>query len=125
MYGHVQSGKTANYIGLANKAFDVGYKIVIIFTGMTEDLRKQTQDRVNSGIVGSNEHSEKYGVGLHPTHKPDSIKGATHLHFDLNENNVETLIANLSLDQNIVFVVKKNVGVLNSLIKWLNKKRIA
>jgi hypothetical protein len=30
--------ETANYIGLANKAFDVGYKIVcIIFTGMTED----------------------------------------------------------------------------------------
>jgi hypothetical protein len=47
VYGHVQSGKTANYVGLVNKAFDVGYKIIIIFTGMTEDLRKQTQDRVN------------------------------------------------------------------------------
>ena len=124
VYGHVQSGKTANYIGLANKAFDVGYKVVIIFTGMTEDLRKQTQDRVNSGIVGTNEHSEKYGVGIRPGHKADSIKGATHLHFDLNSNNVESLIANLSLDQNMVFVVKKNVAVLNSLIKWLNKKRI-
>jgi len=66
VYGHVQSGKTANYIGLANKAFDVGYKIVIIFTGMTEDLRKQTQDRVNSGIVGKNEHSENYGVDILP-----------------------------------------------------------
>ncbi|MCX6297169.1 MAG: hypothetical protein NTX97_14145, partial [Bacteroidetes bacterium] len=125
VYGHVQSGKTANYIGLANKAFDVGYKIVIIFTGMTEDLRKQTQDRVNSGIVGSNEHNEKYGVGLLPSHTPNSIKGATHLHFDLNSKNVQTLITNLSLDQNIVFVIKKNVAVLNSLIKWLNKKKIA
>lgn len=125
VYGHVQSGKTANYVGLANKAFDVGYKVVIIFTGMTEDLRKQTQDRVNSGIVGSNEHSEKYGVGLLPSHTPNSIKGATHLHFDLNSKNVQTLITNLSLDQNIVFVIKKNVAVLNSLIKWLNKKKIA
>ncbi len=125
VYGHVQSGKTANYIGLANKAFDVGYKIVIIFTGMTEDLRKQTQDRVNSGIIGKNEHSEKYGVGRQPSHKPDSIKGATNIFLDLNSKNVQTLITNLSLDQNIVFVVKKNVAVLTSLIKWLNKKSIA
>lgn len=125
VYGHVQSGKTANYIGLANKAFDVGYKIVIIFTGMTEDLRKQTQDRVNSGIIGKNEHSEKYGVGKLASHKPDNIKGATNIFLDLNSKNVQTLITNLSLDQNIVFVVKKNVAVLNSLIKWLNKKSIA
>ncbi len=80
----MQSGKTANYIGLANKAFDVGYKIVIIFTGMTEDLRKQTQDRVNSGIIGKNEHSEKYGIGKLASHKPDSIKGATNIFLDLN-----------------------------------------
>jgi hypothetical protein len=125
VYGHVQSGKTANYLGLANKAFDVGYKIVIIFTGMTEDLRKQTQDRVNSGVIGKNEHSEKYGVGLQKSHKPDSIKGATNIFLDLNSKNIQTLITNLSLDQNIVFVIKKNVAVLNSLIKWLNRKSIA
>lgn len=125
VYGHVQSGKTANYIGLANKAFDVGYKIVIILTGVTEDLRKQTQDRVNWGIIGNDEHSGKYGVGKFPSHTPDLIKGATHLHFDLNSKNVDTLIANLSLDQKMVFVVKKNVAVLNSLIKWLNKKKIS
>lgn len=124
VYGHVQSGKTANYVGLVNKALDVGYKIIIILTGMTEDLRKQTQDRVNYGIIGKNEHSEKYGIGFHPTHKPESIKGATHLHFDLNSGNVDTLISNLSLDQNVVFVVKKNVSVLNNLIKWLNRKSV-
>ena len=125
VYGHVQSGKTANYIGLANKAFDVGYKIIIIFTGMTEDLRKQTQDRVNYGIIGKNEHSEKYGIGKLISHNSDRIKGATNIFLDLNTKNVQTLITNLSLDQNIVFVVKKNVAVLNSLIKWLNKKSIA
>ena len=125
VYGHVQSGKTANYIGLANKAFDVGYKIIIIFTGMTEDLRKQTQDRVNYGIIGKNEHSEKYGIRKLTSHNSDRIKGATNIFLDLNTKNVQTLITNLSLDQNIVFVVKKNVAVLNSLIKWLNKKSIA
>lgn len=27
--GHVQSGKTGNFVGLANKAMDVGYKIIL------------------------------------------------------------------------------------------------
>ena len=49
VYGHVQSGKTANYIGLINRAFDAGYKIVIVLTGMTEDLRVQTQNRIDQG----------------------------------------------------------------------------
>ena len=51
VYGHVQSGKTANYIGLINRAFDSGYKIVIVLTGMTEDLRSQTQRRIDEGVL--------------------------------------------------------------------------
>ena len=51
VYGHVQSGKTANYIGLINRAFDAGYKIVIVLTGMTEDLRSQTQRRIDEGVL--------------------------------------------------------------------------
>ena len=47
VYGHVQSGKTANFIGLINRALDHGYRIVIVLTGMTEDLRRQTQERVD------------------------------------------------------------------------------
>lgn len=125
VYGHVQSGKTANYIGLANKAFDVGYRIVIILTGMTEDLRKQTQDRVNSGIIGADENGEAYGVGLLPTHKTGAIKAGTNIKFDLSTANINTQISTLSLDQNIVFVVKKNVSVLKCLREWLYKKKVA
>jgi hypothetical protein len=124
VYGHVQSGKTANYIGLACKAIDVGYRVVIIMTGMTEDLRRQTQDRVNYGIIGVNEHGEKYGVGESSLPGID-IKPGTQILFDLNTSGIEQLISTLSLDQNIVFVIKKNVSVLKCLIKWLDKKRLA
>jgi hypothetical protein len=124
VYGHVQSGKTANYIGLACKAIDVGYRVVIIMTGMTEDLRRQTQDRVNYGIIGVNEHGEKYGVGKSNLPGID-IKPGTQILFDLNTGGIEQLISTLSLDQNIVFVIKKNVSVLKCLIKWLDKKRLA
>ena len=50
VYGHVQSGKTANYIGLINRAFDAGYQIVyIVLTGMTENFL--TQERIDSGLL--------------------------------------------------------------------------
>ena len=51
VYGHVQSGKTSNYVGLINRALDHGYKIIIVLTGMTEDLRRQTQLRIKQGVV--------------------------------------------------------------------------
>ena len=50
--GHVQSGKTANYTGLICKAADVGYKLIIILAGMSNDLRNQTQSRADDGFVG-------------------------------------------------------------------------
>src|ERR1700677_5048381 len=40
--GNVQSGKTANYIGLVTKAVDAGYKLIIILAGLHKSLRSQT-----------------------------------------------------------------------------------
>lgn len=50
--GDVQSGKTANYIAIMNKAADVGYKVIILLTGTVESLRRQTQERVDEGFIG-------------------------------------------------------------------------
>ncbi len=48
--GSVQSGKTANYIGLINKAVDAGNKLVIILAGIHSNLRSQTQLRLDEGV---------------------------------------------------------------------------
>jgi len=50
--GDVQSGKTSNYTSLVNKAADVGYQIIVILTGMIEELRQQTQERLDLGFIG-------------------------------------------------------------------------
>ena len=50
--GNVQSGKTQNYIGLINKAIDCGYKTIILLGGHLNDLRRQTQERVDEGVLG-------------------------------------------------------------------------
>ena len=46
--GNVQSGKTESYIGLMHKSvLDCGYQVFIILGGHQEDLRKQTQIRID------------------------------------------------------------------------------
>lgn len=50
--GYVQSGKTANYIGLINKALDAGYKYIIVLAGIHNNLRSQTQSRIDEEVLG-------------------------------------------------------------------------
>ena len=62
--GNVQSGKTANYIGLISKAADAGYKVIVVLAGILDDLRIQTQIRIEEGFIGKNAcNQELVGVG--------------------------------------------------------------
>ena len=123
--GDVQSGKTANYIGLICKAADAGYKVIVLLTGTIEKLRQQTQKRLDEGFVGMdsngmlNQKEDVYvGVGrhdstLHPavfTSKSDdfNVKLANNLRITLN-----------TLNEPVLFVIKKNVTVLKRLNQWL------
>lgn len=50
--GNVQSGKTQNYLGLINKAIDSGYKVIVVLGGHLNELRTQTQERLDEGVIG-------------------------------------------------------------------------
>lgn len=50
--GYVQSGKTANYTAVMSKAADSGYQLVIVLAGMHNNLRRQTQVRLERDLVG-------------------------------------------------------------------------
>tara|TARA_Y100001970_G_scaffold292614_1_gene434675 strand:+ start:3366 stop:6230 length:2865 start_codon:yes stop_codon:yes gene_type:complete len=52
--GSVQSGKTGHFIALINKAVDAGYKRIIVLSGLTNDLRMQTNQRLDEGFFGYN-----------------------------------------------------------------------
>jgi hypothetical protein len=60
--GDVQAGKTANYLGLINMACDYGYHVIVLLAGLTNSLRKQTQDRVDMGFIGA--YSNSIGSGM-------------------------------------------------------------
>ena len=67
--GDIQSGKTANYTGLINKAVDVGFKMIIVLAGLTNDLRHQTQVRLDKEFIGKEtkdnlDSGSPIGVGL-------------------------------------------------------------
>jgi hypothetical protein len=67
--GHVQSGKTANYSGLIARAADAGYKFIVVIAGIHNNLRRQTQERVDEAFIGRSsdpENRRAIGVGLEP-----------------------------------------------------------
>ena len=77
--GDVQSGKTSTYTGLICKAADAGYNVVILLTGVTETLRKQTQERIEEGVIGRSVKIEKIGGKTQRIIKPVGV-GKDNLH---------------------------------------------
>ena len=57
--GSVQSGKTANYCGLICKAIDAGYRLVVVLAGMHNNLRSQTQYRLDEGVLGRDSQKDR------------------------------------------------------------------
>ena len=117
--GHVQSGKTANYIGLACKAADSGYKVIIILAGMLNTLRNQTQLRLDNGFLGINTQSKKAtGVGLIDNKRRPA-------YFTTNIEDFKKNIANqvgvglATLNEPALLVIKKNKSTLENLNDWL------
>ena len=123
--GNVQAGKTANYLGVIAKAADAGYKVIIIVAGILEDLRKQTQIRLEEGFVGINDvNGEKVGVGIvserDAKYKPICVTDRDH---DLSKYKINSDLENITQTAPYVIVVKKNTRALGYLNKWLNKLR--
>jgi len=62
--GQVQSGKTQNFVGLLAMAIDAGYRQIVVLSGIHEDLRAQTQLRVDKGLIGQTNFDEEDGKGF-------------------------------------------------------------
>ena len=123
--GHVQSGKTANYTGLICKAADAGYKIIVILAGLHNNLRSQTQIRLEEGFLGyetsaAGDIVKLIGVGENGRDfeiRPNCATNRT------NTGDFNTKIAKhlaITPEQRPwLFVVKKNKVVLERLLKWI------
>jgi Z1 domain len=125
--GNVQSGKTGTYTGLICKAADAGYKVIVVLAGMHNNLRSQTQVRLDEGFLGYKASNldeggrEPTGVGLHDRNLiANSLTDRNEL-GDFTKDLARRVAIQLGPNENpLLFVVKKNATVLKSLNNWLS-----
>ncbi len=118
--GDVQSGKTANYTGLICKAVDAGYKVIIVLAGMLNTLRNQTQQRLDNDFMGwCTVKRIDVGSSVYSFDKKRPVCFTTSKQ-DFNKNTAQQIAMGLgSINDAIVFVVKKNKSTLKNLYDWL------
>lgn len=123
--GDVQSGKTASYTDLINKSIDVGYKLIIVLAGVHNDLRAQTQTRLDKEVLGyetsinKDENKKIIGVGKI---NPQVIDVEALTRNDHN-GDLKSQAGFVFLDDRtkpIIAIVKKNTTVLNKLLQIID-----
>jgi hypothetical protein len=124
--GHVQSGKTSHYTGLICKAADAGYKIIIVLAGLHNNLRSQTQMRLDEGFLGYETSPVRdklniIGVGnidSDPLIRPNYVTNRSEK-GDFSAGVAKNL--GITPEQRPwLFVVKKNKSILKRLHKWID-----
>jgi hypothetical protein len=121
VFGFVQSGKTLNYTSVANASMDTGYDIIIILAGATNVLRKQTQERVNSDVIGW-DGNNVIGVGDFEDDLSKRPISLTTVGGDFNNKVADQQLQGVNLSNvstPVIAVIKKNVTPLKNLNKWL------
>ncbi|GAA1225581.1 Z1 domain-containing protein [Kitasatospora nipponensis] len=130
--GQVQSGKTGHYIGLAAKAADAGYRLVVILAGIHNDLRSQTQLRVDEGLLGfdtqyqlrSDQEGAKYriGVGAMSHAKRLDIASLTNSAEKGDFDRKAASKSNIPVGNfPVVLVIKKHRRIIDYLRTWVTE----
>lgn len=126
--GHVQSGKTANYTGLICKAADAGYRLVIVIAGIHNNLRNQTQARIDEGFIGRDtgkaqsgkKGGAKHVIGVGHFDSRNTPVSLTNTLRDFNRGTASTNTSEIeSYKVPVVLVIKKNYHTLRNLLEWL------
>jgi hypothetical protein len=127
--GYVQSGKTANFTALVSKAADAGYRFVIILAGIHDELRQQTQIRIDRELTGHNnldlpgefvewndleENKRWYNIT-----SAGYLDGKETGEFSGKGINKFSDVF-LSRERPALAIIKKNVRIMDRLLKWID-----
>lgn len=117
--GHVQSGKTSNYAALICKAADAGYRFIVVIAGGQNNLRNQTQTRLDEVFVGFNDKGVGQLSGFKKEKMPDSLTNAENdFKIETARARITTNFENMKLP--ILVVIKKHTKTLTHLLDWLD-----
>lgn len=126
--GHVQSGKTLNYTSLICKAADAGYRLIIVVAGIHNNLRNQTQIRIDEGFIGRDtgkisdkkNGNAKHVIGVGHFDSNRTPVSLTNTSRDFNKPTASTNTSEIdSYRVPVVLVIKKNYRTLENLLEWL------
>lgn len=115
--GYVQSGKTTSFMSLIAKAADVGYRLIIVLAGITNNLRSQTQERFEEKLISPDADGEARWIKL--THKGRDFSQSQWT----AQENATTLLKEPK--NRVLAVVKKNSTVLRNLNKFIDESGLA
>jgi hypothetical protein len=128
--GQVQSGKTGNYTGLICKAADAGFGLIIVLAGIHNNLRSQTQLRIDESFLGfDTKHKRalitkniRIGVGQpgYSNKKVAHSLTSSEEKGDFNQGVANSLGLNFETSDTLIAVIKKNPGPLRQVYGWLS-----
>ena len=119
--GSVQSGKTANMIGLAAMAAHYDWNFIIILSGTIDNLRKQTRDRFLRDLKQSGGVSWRVlDYTSNPDYYVDIEDKRRYLSDDLSLNIFQDGMSDHKWLHRYVMVCLKNSKRLERLITWLH-----
>jgi hypothetical protein len=126
--GYVQSGKTANFTALIAKAADAGYRFIIVLAGIHDELRQQTQIRIDRELTGHNNlnlegdfiewNDYEEARRWHNLTSAGWLDGKETGEFSGKGINKFKDIF-LSKEKPVLAIIKKNVKIMERLIKWI------
>lgn len=129
LMGEVQSGKTATYLGILNKALDYGYRVIVVIGGHTEDLRRQTQTRFDTDLLGvdsetwedgiNNAAIRYVGVGENSSLRAHLMTTVRH---DFSKSKRGSSITWVNGGLPTVFITKKNPLLLNNIRTYIKSQ---
>lgn len=131
--GHVQSGKTANYTGLICKAADAGYRLILVIAGIHNNLRNQTQARIDEGFIGrdtgrlahANRAQRQKIIGVGQFDQREFPVSLTNTLRDFNKATATTNTSQIGqYNVPVVLVIKKNSSTLKNLLEWLKEHSV-
>lgn len=131
--GHVQSGKTQNYTGLICKAADAGYRLIVVIAGIHNNLRNQTQARIDEGFIGrdtgrlahANKAQRQKIIGVGQFDQREFPVSLTNTLRDFNKATATTNTSQIGqYNVPVVLVIKKNSSTLKNLLEWLKEHSV-
>lgn len=131
LVGAVQSGKTGIIGAVAARALDAGYRIIVVLSGLRDDLRTQTARRLKRELLAHGDRLYDWRSGQwvasdpprydHPagrgSHGACRSFWSPHFKDDISTDQAfaSLFIRALRQDKRVVLVVKKNPRVLERL----------